>query len=311
LRDALTNIKRRFDVVVAEAGDKVPADVVTLREKTASVLKQLASSDRETAEPALSYLQAQLYRDFVSKFYSLQRNLYPKEVTIKDVPPEVKRKFVGADGTFLLQIHPNVDVWGREGAQQFVTELRSVDPGITGAPVITYEATRLMERGYRQGTVYAFILVGGLTFLMIRRLRETALSMLPLLLGLVWTIGLMNLLGLKFNLANVWGLPLIIGTSAEFGLNVVMRYMEGRRYGGPLVARSTVMAVALNGITTMVGFGSLMVAAHQGIFGLGLLLTLGSACGLLASLVVVPVILRLITREARPATAGLSRSPAA
>jgi uncharacterized protein len=311
LRDALTNIKRRLDVVAAEAGDKVPADIVTLREKTSAVLKQLASADREAAEPALSYLQAQLYRDFVSKFYSLQRNLYPKEVTIKDVPPEVKRKFVGADGTFLLQIHPNVDVWGREGAQQFVTELRSVDPAITGAPVITYEATRLMERGYRQGTVYAFILVGGLTFLMIRRLRETALAMLPLLLGLVWTIGLMNVLGLKFNLANVWGLPLIIGTSAEFGLNVVMRYMEGRRYGGPLVARSTVMAVALNGITTMVGFGSLMVAAHQGIFGLGLLLTLGSACGLLASLVVVPVILRLITREARPATAGLSRSPAA
>ena len=237
--------------------------------------------------------------------------MYPKEVTINDLPPDVKRKFVGAGGTFLLQIHPKVDVWEREGAQQFVTELRSVDPSVTGAPVITYEATRLMERGYRQGTVYAFILVGGLTFLMIRRLRESALAMLPLVLGLVWTIGLMHVLGLKFNLANVWGLPLIIGTSAEFGLNVVMRYMEGRRYGGPLVARSTVMAVALNGVSTMVGFGSLMVAAHRGIYGLGLLLTLGMACGLVASLVVLPVILRLVTREARPATAGLSRSSAA
>jgi uncharacterized protein len=311
LREALSNVKRRLDVVAAEAGDKLPEDVVTLRDKTAAVLKQLASAERETAEPALSYLQAQLYRDFVSKFYSLQRNLHPKEVTIKDVPPEVKRKFVGANGTFLLQIHPRVDIWEREGARQFVTELRSVDPAVTGSPVITYEATRLMERGYRQGTAYAFILVGALTFVMIRRLRETALAMLPLLLGLVWTIGLMHVLGLKFNLANVWGLPLIIGTSAEFGLNIVMRYLEGRRYGGPLVARSTVMAVALNGITTMVGFGSLMIAAHRGIFGLGLLLTLGSACGLLASLVVVPVILRLVTREARPAAAGLSRSSAA
>ena len=41
----------------------------------------------------------------------------------------------------------------------------------------------------------------------------------------------MHLFGLKFNLANVWGLPLIIGTSAEFGLNVVLSYMEGRRRG--------------------------------------------------------------------------------
>jgi uncharacterized protein len=311
LRQALANLKRRLDVIAAEAGNKLPEDLAALRQKTAAVIKQLASADRETAEPALTYLQSQLYRDFVSKFYSLQRNLSPRPVTIDDVPPELRSKFVGASGHFLLQIHPKVDIWEREGAQQFVTELRSVDPEVTGSPVITYEATRLMERGYLQGTAYAFILVGGLTMLMIRRLKETALAMLPLVLGLLWTIGLMHLLGLKFNLANVWGLPLIIGISAEFGLNVVLRYLEGRSHGGPLIARSTVMGVTLNGLTTMVGFGSLMVAAHRGIFGLGVLLTIGSACGLVASLVVLPVILRLVTREATAAAESLTRSSAA
>ena len=70
------------------------------------------------------------------------------------------------------------------------------------------------------------------------------------------------------------------------------------------------MAVALSGVSTMVGFGSLMIARHQGIYSLGLLLTLGSACGLFASLAVLPVILRLITkRVAAPAT--LARSTAA
>ena len=298
LRNALSHIKRRLDVVAAEAGAKLPEDLVSLRARTAAVLKQLASADRETAEPALTYLQAQLYRDFVSKFYSLQRNLTPTPVTTDDVPPELRRKFVGASGEFLLQVQPKVDIWEREGARQFVSELRTVDPAVTGAPVITYEATRLMERGYLQGTAYAIVLVSILTFLMIRRLRETGLALLPLGLAVLWTIGLMRVFGLEFNLANVWGLPLIIGASAEFGLNVVMRYMEGSRHGGPLVARSTVMAVALNGVTTMVGFGSLMVAAHQGIFGLGLLLTIGSACALVASLVVLPVILRLLRREA-------------
>jgi len=308
LRVALANIKRRLDVVANEAGKKLPEDLVSLRAKTAAVIKQLASTDKETAEPALTYLQSQLYRDFVSKFYSLQRNLTPSVVTIQDVPPELRRKFVGAAGDFLLQIHPKVDIWQREGARQFVTELRSVDPSVTGSPIITYEAMRLMERGYLQGTLYAFILVAGLTLLMIRRLRESALALLPLGLGLLWTIGLMQLFGLKFNLANVWGLPLIIGISAEFGLNVVLRYLEGRSHGGPLVARSTVMGVALNGITTIVGFGSLMIASHRGIFGLGLLLTIGSACGLVAALVVLPVILRLVTREAPETVAGTSLS---
>src|SRR6267143_5110565 len=35
------------------------------------------------------------------------------------------------------------------------------------------------------------------------------------------------------------------GISAEFGLNIVLRYLEGRSHGGPLVVRSTVMGVLL------------------------------------------------------------------
>ena len=312
LTQAVRDLNRRLDMAAAEAGAKLPAEMKRLRELAAALLTRLESADRDVAEAALTHLQAQLYRDFVDKFYGLQRRLRPKIITPTDVPEELRRKFIGASGHFLIQVHPKVDIWERAGAEQFVRELRSVDPNVTGPPVITYEAIRLMERAYVQGTVYAFILVGGLTFWMIRRVRETLLALLPLVLGLVWTIGLMRLFGLQFTLANVWGLPLIIGTSAEFGLNVVMRYLEGREHGGPLVARSTVMAVALNGLTTIVGFGSLMTAHHRGIFGLGLLLTIGAACALLASLVVLPVVLRMIPRHAaQPVGASISTSSAA
>src|SRR5262249_44383195 len=153
-RQTLTDIKRRFDVVVAEAEGKVPAEIEAIRQQTATLLKRLKTVDRETADPALTYLQAQLYRNFVAKFYSLHRNLNPRSVSIEDIPAELRRKFVGATGRFLLQVHPKVDIWEREGARQFVTELRAVDPEVTGSPVITYEATRLMERGYLQGTLY-------------------------------------------------------------------------------------------------------------------------------------------------------------
>ncbi|OGK82242.1 MAG: hypothetical protein A2X52_18965 [Candidatus Rokubacteria bacterium GWC2_70_16] len=314
LAQAVRDLKRRLDLAASEAGEQLPKEIRQLREQTDVLLSRLASAEREMAEPALTHLQAQLYRDFVGKFHMLQRNLRPRPVELTDLPDELRRKFVGNSGRFLLQVHPKVDIWERAGAEQFVTELRSVDPDVTGAPIITYEAIRLMERAYVQGTVYAFILVGGLTFWMIRRVRLTLLALLPLGLGLLWTIGLMWVFELKFTMANVWGLPLIIGTSAEFGLNIVMRYLEGREHGGPLVARSTVMAVALNGLTTIVGFGSLMMAQHQGIFGLGLLLTLGSACGLLASLVVLPVVLRMLPRSSvrrQPAADALTRSPAA
>jgi predicted RND superfamily exporter protein len=86
-----------------------------------------------------------------------------------------------------------------------------------------------------------------------------------------------------------------------------MRYLEGRQHGGPLVARSTVMGVMVSGLTTVVGFGTMMVAEHRGIFGLGLLLTLGAACALIAALVVLPVVLRLLPQ---PSRADAAPSPA-
>ncbi len=311
LKQALADIKRRFDVVAVEAGAKLPAEIRVVRDKTIEVQRLLTRSNRDSAEAALNYLQAQLYRDFVNKFYTLQRNLKPTSVTIKDVPEELRRKFIGENGRFLIQVHPKVDIWEKAGAAEFVRDLRTVDPDITGPPIITYEATLLMERAYLTGSVYAFVLVGGLSILMIRRMRESMLGLVPMVLGVLWTVGLMHVFGIKFNLANIWGLPLIIGTAAEFGLNVILSHLEGRPHGGPLVARSAVLGVALNGITTMVGFGSLMIASHQGIFSLGLLLTLGSACGLVAALIVLPVVLKLLVKPVARRVAPIEKPSAA
>ncbi|PYN32536.1 MAG: hypothetical protein DMD98_14165 [Candidatus Rokuibacteriota bacterium] len=297
---ALGTLERRFELAVAEAGaDHRGSDVQQVRSQIAELCETLQRGDRARLEPALSFYERQVSRDFVEKLHFLQRNIRPRPVTPDDVPQELRRKFVSENGRFLLQIHPKVNIWEREGAVRFVDELRSVDPDVTGTPVIAYESIRRMEKAYRQGTLYAFVLVGVLSAVMIRRIRETALALAPLVLGTLWAVGLMHLVGLKFNLANVWGVPLIIGASAEYGLNVVTRFVEARTYGGPPFARSTVMAVALNGLTTISGFGSLLVAHHEGIWSLGLLLTIGSGTSLIASLAVLPVLIRLFYQSPR------------
>jgi hypothetical protein len=54
-----------------------------------------------------------------------------------------------------------------------------------------------------------------------------------------------------------------------------------------------------------------MIASHQGIFSLGLLLTLGSACGLAASLIVLPVVLKLTTKPAEQRVVPIEKPSAA
>jgi hypothetical protein len=299
LTRALETLHRRLGIAANEAPD---GEAKTTLTKTVASIQRLIIRLRQTdpaqSAPPLSLLQYQVYRDFLGNFQRLQANLTPRDVGLDDLPAEIRQKFVGPSGLFLLRINPAVDIWELAGARRFVEELRSVDPDVTGTPVITYETIRLMERSYRQATIYAIILVAGVSFFMIRHVRETLLSLVPLALGLLWMMGLMPLLGLKFTMGNIFGLPLIIGTAAEFGLNVVLSFMEGRDHGGPLISRSTIMAVLVNGLTTIAGFGSMMVAGHRGIFGLGLLLTIGIVTSLVASMVVLPVLLRLMHRPA-------------
>src|SRR5256884_599893 len=264
LLTALETLKRRFDIA---AGEAPPGDtqrrLASLRDDIAQLVVRLRQTDRTVSEPALAFLQRQVYRDFVTSFQRLQANLNPRAVGLADVPPEIRRKFISDRGSFLLQIHPGVDIWDRDGATRFVNDLRTVDADVTGTPVITYEAIRLMERAYKQGTVYAIVLVSVLTFLMLRRLRETVLALAPLALGMTWTAGLMWLFDVKLNLGNVFGIPLILGAAAEFGLNIVMRFMEGRDHGGPLVARSTIMAVVLDRRTPLGGLRRPLPAAPR------------------------------------------------
>src|SRR5262249_30924168 len=283
LGGALERLARRLDVLVREAGPGGGAADVEKILGRVSALVQTLRQEPARAASALTAYQASLAADFVEKLRFLQRNGRPSPIVTDNLPPELRRRFVSDGGRFLLQIHPKGSVWGRAGAVKFVEEIRSVDPEGTGAPVITYESILRMERGCPQGALYAFVVVAVISWLMIRRLRETVLALVPLVLGTLWGIGLMHVFGLDFNLANVWGAPLIIGASAEYGLNVITRFMEARTDGGPLIARSTVLAVMVDRLTTVTGFGCLLVAHHPGIWRLGLLLTIRSATRLAAA----------------------------
>src|SRR5438034_1341509 len=267
-RHALERLRRRLGIAAAEAeGHPAETTLRSAHDRAVALLARLQNGDAGLTS-RLARVQLLLRDDFVATLGRLQNNLAPRPVTVSELPPEVTRKFIGASGRLLMLIYPAIDTWERDGAREFVRQLRAVDDAVTGSPVISYEASRMVEDAYLQGTLFAAYIVSVLAVVMLRRPLDAVLALVPLGLATLWTIGFMHLLGLSFNLANVWGLPLIIGTSAEYGLNVMLRYREQTAAGRPPFPRSAILAVALNGLTTMTGFGSLMVARHRGIFSL-------------------------------------------
>lgn len=291
----LETLKRRMDVASAPRDDGgPPREMLEIARATSALLDRLNAPRRGAVEVALADYQARLARDFAEQWRRLQLAATPTPLTLGDLPAELRRKFVGKSGHLLIQIYSRHDPWDEPSQARFVEELRTVDRDVTGQPVVGYESMRLIGRSFRLGLTGAFVLVLVISALMIRRVRETALAMMPLILGTLWTVGIMHAAGLRFNLVNVWALPLIIGSAAEYGVAIVLRSLESPADGGgSRLGRSTAMGVLLNGLTTLAGFGCLLVAHHRGVWSLGLLLVIGSATTLVASLVVLPTLMHL------------------
>jgi uncharacterized protein len=304
---ALETLKRQLDLASKSGGGHGGREEIrAIAAAATSLFAKFKAPERGAVEVALADYQARLRDDFAQQWRRLQLAARPAPVALSDLPEEVRRRFIGKSGRLLLQVYSRLDLWDRASQARFVEELRTVDPNVTGQPVVAYESMRLIERTFRLALAYAFALVAAIAALMIRRFRETVLAMVPLILGTLWTLAVMPLAGLKFNLVNVWALPLIAGSAAEYGVNIILRSLEVRAYGGgSRVARSTVMGVVFNGLTTMAGFGSLLIAHHRGVWSLGLLLVIGSATTLTAALVVLPTLVRLTGDE--PASPALDQ----
>ncbi len=127
-----------------------------------------------------------------------------------------------------------------------------------------------------------------------RSTRNALLTLLPPLAGGFLMFGILGMTGIHLNPANLIVLPLILGIGVDDGVHVVHdgRQSIGRYETSP----STINAVTLTSLTSMIGFGSMMVAAHQGLVSLGTVLVIGVGSCLFVSLVTLPAILTLIDR---------------
>ena len=108
------------------------------------------------------------------------------------------------------------------------------------------------------------------------------LALLPVGIGALWLAGIMGWFQIPLNPANIMLLPLVLGIGVTNGIHILNRYAEERNPG--ILAMSTGKAVLVSGLTTIAGFGSLLLAKHRGIHSLGLVMAVGVATCLLAGL---------------------------
>lgn len=277
---------------------KLTTQLQSLRDAIVRFRKTMLENEQFASRRLMEYQQA-LFNDIHNTFYMLRHQEARDGLTINDLPEALRNRFIGITGKYLLQVYPKKDVWQRENQEEFVFELRqALDPRDTGSPVITgtpvqlYEYTTLLKNSYEQAAWYALAAIAVLVFIHFRSVSCVLLALLPVGLGMLFLAGWMGTFGVPFNPANIMTLPLVIGIGVTNGIHILNRFAEEEDPG--ILAKSTGKAVLVSGLTTIVGFGSLIFAKHQGISSLGFVMSIGVAACMVAALTFLPALLTLL-----------------
>jgi predicted RND superfamily exporter protein len=158
------------------------------------------------------------------------------------------------------------------------------------------EVARLIRRDAMIATGAALLMVLGALYLHFRSFRLMFLTAVPLILGVSWALGILVLTGYRVSILTVSILPVVLGIGIDDGIYVVNRY---RSLGDRDVVHAfhdTGRAVVVTSLTTMVGFGSLMLANYPGLVGAGILAVLGIGACLVTTITVLPAMMELFGR---------------
>ncbi len=135
--------------------------------------------------------------------------------------------------------------------------------------------------------IIALIVIFTILLIYKRRLFPTLMIMLPLIISLFWTFGIMGWLGIKINIINSLVSVFIFGLVVDYCIFLVSGFSLGGKERERYLLRSG-SAITISALTTMFGLGALILARHPALFSLGVTALLGIAGGLMAVLLIIP-----------------------
>jgi hypothetical protein len=209
-----------------------------------------------------------------------------------DLPDWLVAQWRGASGTRLLQVFPAADMLTDRGREAFTRQVVSVAGArATGGPVIQLAAGEAITAAFRQALVWAVVGIAAVLLVTLKSPLATGRVMLPLALGGLLTSAAMVLLDVPLNFANVVALPLLLGVAVDNGIHLVARHRAGLMPDGNVLKTATARAIVVGALITAGGFGNLAFSPHSGTASLGLILAIGLALMVLATLVFLPAML--------------------
>ncbi|NVB78023.1 MAG: MMPL family transporter [Kofleriaceae bacterium] len=222
--------------------------------------------------------------------------------TTNDLPASMREKFAEKDPSkigYMIAIRPSndLDEWNGKDLMRFASAVRELHlpDGETvttsGSSVIFADIVDSIER---DGPVVTAVALGGLiimVLLLVGRNRRAVSVMAGTLGGSLLMIAVCALLGLHVNFLDFVALPITLGLGIDYAINVAHRH-DSEEVPDPITTlRTSGSAVFVCSLTTMIGYGSLLVSENLAIRGFGSASLIGEVTTVLTALILVPALL--------------------
>ncbi len=318
--------------IAADRLDEVPLIVAALRrvdvgkpeeQQTIGSIDSIESvvpKDQDKKLAVLADIRHELDDDALSALDDKERaellELRPPDtlqpITIASLPPSLKEKFTEKDGRigFLISIRPanRLDEWNGRDLIRFADAVRELHlrDGKTittsGASVIFADIVGSIER---DGPLVTAIAAAGLivmVLLLVGRNRRGLAVLVATVSGSLLMVASCALAGLKVNFLDFVALPITLGLGIDYAINVAHRH-DHEDIPDPITTlRTSGSAVFVCSLTTMIGYGSLLVSDNLAIRGFGTASLIGEVTCVLTALVLVPALLAVGRGETRVST---------
>jgi len=234
-----------------------------------------------------------------------------RPIAMADLPQEIKDKLVEKDGRlgYMIAIRPaeKLDEWNGHDLLRFASAVRKLklSDGATvttsGSSVIFADIFASIQHDGLIVTLVALVGLIVMVLLVVGRDRRAVAVLAATVLGSLGMTAVCALFGLKVNFLDFIALPITLGLGVDYAINIAHpAYYEAK---SPFESvRNNGSSVFICSLTTIVGYGSLMVSDNLAIYGFGLSSLIGEVTSVVTALGLVPAIIFL--GRMRPATGG-------
>jgi len=217
-----------------------------------------------------------------------------RPLTPEGLPPSIRDRFFSDDGKMAVYAFPKMSVYQLELLDLLMKDVYSVSEDATGFPSTHQVFSRMAIHSFLQGTLVAAAVALLWILLAVRSLRGFLIASLPLVVGEGWLLGILAVFEIDFGYANIIGVPMVMALAVDYGVWFAHRNRELPDISAWEAGAVASKAILLAAGTTLAGLGAITMAEYRGVSMMGVCITIGLLCCVIAARLVSPAVAHIV-----------------